>query len=45
MKAKDERTKSANELFHSIKFIKINALEDYFVNKLLLLRNAEISLI
>lgn len=45
MKAKDERTKSANELFYSIKFIKINALEDFFIDKLLKLRDKEISLI
>ena len=34
MKAKDIRTKSANELFSAIKFIKINALEEYFIEKL-----------
>jgi hypothetical protein len=45
MKAKDERTKSSNELFYSIKFVKINALEDFFVKKLLILRDIEISLI
>jgi ABC-type bacteriocin/lantibiotic exporter with double-glycine peptidase domain len=43
MTAKDERTKKANELFSQIKFIKLNALEDYFVNKVLLLREKEMS--
>ena len=31
MKAKDKRTKCANELFSSIKFIKMNALEEFFI--------------
>lgn len=42
MKDKDARTKCANEIFSAIKFIKINALEKYFQNKLNLLRIQEI---
>ena len=34
MKAKDKGTMSANELFSAIKFVKIYALEDYFIEKL-----------
>jgi hypothetical protein len=45
MKAKDKRTKSANELFSSIKFIKINALEDYFIKRLGDLREVEIKIL
>lgn len=41
MKIKDERTKSGNELFSSLKFIKINAFEDFFVTRLLKLREKE----
>jgi len=44
MKAKDERTKCANELFYSIKFIKMSALESFFIDKLLKLRDKEVSL-
>ncbi|CAD8136284.1 unnamed protein product [Paramecium pentaurelia] len=45
MVAKDNRTKQAHEIFSQIKFIKANAFEEYFKNKLLLLREKEISLI
>lgn len=45
MKAKDERTKQANELFSSIKFVKVNAFEDYFVNKLFKSREKEMSVL
>lgn len=45
MKAKDERTKQANELFSSIKFIKINAFENHFINKLLRLREKEMKVL
>lgn len=31
MEAKDKRTRATNELFSSIKFIKINALEEFFI--------------
>ena len=43
MKDKDARTKCGNEIFSSIKFIKINVLEKYFQNKLNTLRIQEIS--
>ncbi|KAM3143255.1 hypothetical protein pb186bvf_004587 [Paramecium bursaria] len=43
MKDKDQRTKAANELFSNIKFIKINALEEYFYDKLQILRKKEVS--
>lgn len=39
MKDKDARTKCANEIFQQIKFIKVNAFEQYFRNKLTRLRN------
>ena len=45
MKAKDKRTKLANEIFSAIKFIKINAYEDYFLNNLEILRKDELSCI
>lgn len=45
MKAKDERTKQANELFSSIKFIKVNAFENYFIEKLLGLREKEMTVL
>ncbi|CAK90929.1 unnamed protein product (macronuclear) [Paramecium tetraurelia] len=45
MVAKDNRTKQAHEIFSQIKFIKANAFEDYFKNKLLRFREKEIQLI
>lgn len=45
MKAKDDRTKQANELFSSIKFIKVNAFENYFIDKLLALREKEMQVL
>jgi hypothetical protein len=45
MKAKDDRTKSANELFSAIKFIKINALEEYFIQKLAEYRDKEVGIL
>ncbi|KAM3141562.1 hypothetical protein pb186bvf_006426 [Paramecium bursaria] len=42
MKDKDKRTKCANEIFQQIKFIKVNAFEEFFRNKLEQLRNQEI---
>lgn len=45
MIAKDKRTKSANELFFSIKFIKLNALENFFIDKLAILRNKEMDIL
>ncbi|CAD8149098.1 unnamed protein product [Paramecium pentaurelia] len=45
MVAKDNRTKQAYEIFSQIKFIKANAFEDYFKNKLLRFREKEIQLI
>ncbi|CAD8103784.1 unnamed protein product [Paramecium sonneborni] len=41
MKDKDKRTNCANEIFQQIKFIKVNAYEEYFRSKLNLLRNQE----
>lgn len=41
MANKDKRTKCANEIFSSIKFIKVNALEEFFVEKLLEFRKKE----
>ncbi|CAK61097.1 unnamed protein product (macronuclear) [Paramecium tetraurelia] len=43
LKDKDERTKIANEIFSSIKFIKINALEDHFLSKVSKARGKEIN--
>lgn len=45
MKAKDARTKYSHEIFSSIKFIKANAFEEYFKEKLFKLREKEINLI
>ncbi|CAD8141597.1 unnamed protein product [Paramecium octaurelia] len=45
MVAKDNRTKQAHEIFSQIKFIKANAFEEYFKNKLLRFREKEIQLI
>ena len=45
MKAKDKRTKGANELFSLIKFIKIKALEEFFISKLNTLRESEIAIL
>ncbi|CAD8155775.1 unnamed protein product [Paramecium pentaurelia] len=42
MKDKDKRTNCANEIFQQIKFIKVNAYEEYFRSKLTKLRNQEI---
>ncbi|CAD8052568.1 unnamed protein product [Paramecium sonneborni] len=42
MIAKDKRTKQAYEIFSQIKFIKANAFEEYFKNKLLECRKKEI---
>ncbi|CAD8105461.1 unnamed protein product [Paramecium primaurelia] len=44
MKEKDKRTNCANQIFSQIKFIKINAFEDFFRNKLFKLRKAEIDI-
>lgn len=33
MDAKDKRTKATTEFFTSIKFIKINALEEFFIER------------
>ncbi|CAD8112763.1 unnamed protein product [Paramecium primaurelia] len=45
MKNKDLRTNCANEIFQQIKFIKVNAYEEYFRLKLTKLRNQEIKTI
>ena len=45
MKAKDKRTKCANELFSSIKFIKMNALEEFFIERLQVLRDHEMKIL
>jgi ABC-type multidrug transport system fused ATPase/permease subunit len=45
MIAKDKRTKAANELFFSIKFIKMNALEDFFIKRLTALRDKEMAIL
>jgi ABC-type multidrug transport system fused ATPase/permease subunit len=45
MKAKDDRTKQANELYSSIKFVKVNAFEDYFIGKLLNFREKEMTVL
>lgn len=42
MSSKDERTKETNEVFSQIKFIKINALENYFKARLIKLRDIEL---
>ncbi|CAD8048099.1 unnamed protein product [Paramecium sonneborni] len=42
MVAKDKRTKQAHEIFSQIKFIKANAFEEYFKNKLFEFRKKEI---
>ncbi len=34
MKEKDQRMKVSNEIFSSIKYIKANANEEYFMDKL-----------
>jgi len=41
MKTKDLRTKAVTEMFTAIKFIKINALEEYFIERVTKLRNLE----
>lgn len=45
MVAKDKRTKCANELFSSIKFIKMNALEEFFIGKLKVFRDHEMKIL
>ena len=42
MDAKDKRTKATTELFTSIKFIKINALEEFFITRVSKLRHNEL---
>ncbi|CAD8156307.1 unnamed protein product [Paramecium pentaurelia] len=42
LEAKDNRIKQINEIFTQIKFIKINALEEYFLQKVYNLRQIEI---
>lgn len=42
LKDKDARTKCTNEIFSSIKFIKINALEEFFLAKLHSFRKQEV---
>ncbi|CAD8163791.1 unnamed protein product [Paramecium octaurelia] len=42
LQAKDNRIKQINEIFTQIKFIKINALEEYFLSKVFNLRQIEI---
>lgn len=42
MKSKDKRMKTTNEIFSSIKFIKVNAWEEYFYEKLDVKRMDEI---
>lgn len=42
MTAKDNRTKCANQIFTQIKFIKINALEEFFKSKLFAYRKEEV---
>lgn len=44
MKEKDKRTNCANQIFSQIKFIKINAFEEFFREKLFKLRKAEIDI-
>lgn len=45
MEEKDKRTKFANQLFSQIKFIKINAFEEYFKSRLFTLRKVEANMI
>lgn len=45
MKEKDERMKISTEIFNAIKFIKSNAWEEYFYDKLDNKRKNELSLI
>lgn len=45
MTAKDKRTKCANELFSSIKFIKMNALEEFFIARLRKARDVEMKIL
>ena len=45
MKIKDKHIKWANELFSLIKFIKINALEEFFISKLNTLSESEIAIL
>lgn len=45
MIAKDLRTKQAHEIFSSIKFVKVNSYEEYFKQKLSILRDEETRLI
>ncbi|CAD8077788.1 unnamed protein product [Paramecium sonneborni] len=42
LEAKDNRIKQINEIFTQIKFIKINALEQYFLQKVFNLRSREV---
>ncbi|CAD8125126.1 unnamed protein product [Paramecium sonneborni] len=44
MKEKDKRTNCANQIFSQIKFIKINAFEQFFKEKLFQLRKVEINI-
>jgi ABC-type multidrug transport system fused ATPase/permease subunit len=45
MVAKDQRTKATTEMLSQMKFIKMNALENYFIEKVLLVRTKELSII
>ena len=45
MVSKDKRTKNTNELFSSIKFIKMNALEEFFMGRLNKSREKEIKIL
>ncbi|CAD8188699.1 unnamed protein product [Paramecium pentaurelia] len=45
LKSKDNRVKETTEIFQLIKFIKINALEQYFLNKIYKLRQIELECI
>lgn len=45
MSAKDVRTKATNELFSQIKFVKVNAYEDAFVERVTVLRDRELRLL
>jgi ABC-type multidrug transport system fused ATPase/permease subunit len=45
MKSKDERTRLTNELFSQIKSIKVNAFEEHFISKILIAREAEMSIL
>lgn len=45
MGCKDARTKCATEIFEQIRFIKINAFENFFLDKLKALREKEVNAI